>query len=239
MGKSLFTLTLLVAAALGLGSGASLAAWEKQQKATPTPMVRVASTAAAGTLSPLGGDPGGRLVTGNAQKVEGELLTVQAQGGNVVQVSLAGAAIRRSETGTLADVKVGDAATVVGQRQGEAFIADAVQLGGTDLPLAMAGAGQAGPQSGADRSRFSGKVEAVAADGFTFSIEDAGLSAPAGAKLKVVVPKGALVQKGLPATAADIKEGTRVVVTGQAGADGSVAAKSVVIMPAGVGGRGG
>jgi hypothetical protein len=76
-------------------------------------------------------------------------------------------------------------------------------------------------------ARLSGKVDSVAADGFTLAT-DAG-------KTKVVVPANARIQKVAQATAADIKEGESVQVTGDAGADGVVAAKTVLIMPAGQG----
>lgn len=241
-----FTALLVVVALVGLGIGAGYGAWQNGQRA-PSPVAAAglsASPSAAGPLVAGGANAGARPTVGTVQKVVDKELTLQAPGGATARVVLADSTtVSRVEGGALSDLVAGTTVTVLGQKQGDVVTANVVDIGGSGATTMVVGpAGQGGQggqrsqgaQPGAggapatgDFARLSGTVDSVAADGFTLATE--------AGKTKVVVPANARIQKTVQATAADVKEGTLVQVTGDAGADGVVAAKSVLIMPAGQG----
>ncbi|MCL5111179.1 MAG: DUF5666 domain-containing protein [Chloroflexi bacterium] len=253
-----FTFLLIVAAVLGLALGAGIGAWQQSQSAPRAALAQATSgassaagagTRAAGTGAGTAATPGaaaGRATVGTVQAVEGNNLTVQTAQGASTKVVLANdTTISRFDSGSLADVTAGATVTVVGQQQGDTVTADSVQIGevpatafgaggfsgqgGTSgSPAGTLAAGQGGApavgQSGAQRTRVTGKVASVTADGFTVTTSSG--------QTKVAVPAAATVEKYVQGGAADLKAGVRVLVTGDTGADGSVAARSIQIMPA-------
>lgn len=245
-----FVALLVAVVVVGLGVGAGYGAWQHGRNAAAPSVAAAASLATASTAqgasAAAGANAAARPTVGTVQKIAGKELTLQSLAGATTRVALAdNTAVTQVETGTPADLTVGATVTVVGQKGDSSVTATAVEIGGSGtVAVAQIGPGGQGAQRGqgvgqgaqagaagapaqVDVARLSGKVESVAADGFILAT-DAG-------QTKIVVPASARIQKVVPATAADIKEGATVQVTGEAGADGVVAAKSVLIMPAGQG----
>ena len=116
--------------------------------------------------------------------------------------------------------------------------AGAATTGGATTGARQGGAGGAGGQAGGGRT--VGTVESLAGDTLT-------VTAQSGA-VKVQLSEQTTIQKRTqgsrettPGSRADLTAGTRVMVQGPAGEDGTVTAQTVQVLPAGAGGgqRGG
>ena len=102
--------------------------------------------------------------------------------------------------------------------------------GGTAAAPTPAGGG--GGFAGGGGRGNAGTVTGLTATGFT-------LHSANGTDVKVAIGTGVTVRKTADGSLADLKENSTVTVAGQRGADGTIAATAVTIVPAGTGLPGG
>ncbi len=89
--------------------------------------------------------------------------------------------------------------------------------------------GQGGAQGLPGRGGLTGTIEKI--EGNTLTINTA-----EGLPLQATIGANTTIQMSVQGTAKDLETGLRVTVVGQRGADGNVAATSIIITPAGVDG---
>lgn len=100
-------------------------------------------------------------------------------------------------------------------------------------PTASGGGGGAGGGGFAGRGGTAGQVTAV--NGSVITIHNP----VTGQDVKVDISPGTVISKTTSGSAADLRPGVNVTVTGQAGADGTVNATAITIVPTLPGGGGG
>ena len=175
------------------------------------------------------GASGSALRTWSAELFPGEEPAAQTQAGGA-RGAASGQAGQRGTGGQAAQQGTGGQA---GQGAGAATTG-----GGATTGARQGGAGGAGGQAGGGRT--VGTVESLAGDTLT-------VTAQSGA-VKVQLSEQTTIQKRTqgsrettPGSRADLTAGTRVMVQGPAGEDGTVTAQTVQVLPAGAGGgqRGG
>jgi hypothetical protein len=189
-------------------------------------------------------------MSGTVAKVEGSTITVTEQDGTVTKaVVSSNTTYVKDSTLTVADIKVGDTVTAIGQAGSDGTIA-AVQL--TDGNVAQtAGAfvrqgatgrnaggqgGQGGAATGgartggagqfANASTVTGTVQKI--DGQTLTVAEQN-----GQTVTVTIGTNTRLRKAASAALADVTAGAQVTIVGQTGSDGSITATIVTISAAG------
>lgn len=241
-----FNWLVVLVVLVGLGAGVATAATFTQ----PAPAVIVQSTGSQGTAAAQGSSAQGvsaqagataasRPVFGSVGSVTADTLVVKGQQGDV-NVKLAGAKIVKTVDGAIADLKAGERVTVVAQQESDgSYTASSVQVALADqqqpgttnaqgnggaAPQGVGNRGQSQQNGGAGTSPLIGSVTSVANGVMTISTQQND------AKVKLASAK---IEKMVDGTAKDLQPGQQVVVTGQQGSDGSVAATQIDILPAG------
>jgi hypothetical protein len=209
--------------------------------AVGTPQATTSGTPVAGQPQGQGANPGagrilaGRATIGTVDGVDGKTISVKTQDGSTVKVTVSDATTyQKSTTITAADIKVGDIVAITGQDGGDGSVtAQSVQvggatagglpaLGGLQTPGGQAPGGQApgGAARGTAVRLLNGAVQKV--EGTTLTV-----AADGGQTVKVVLAADARLVKNTTAALGDVKAGEQVMIIGQAGSDGVVAATSV------------
>jgi len=188
-----------------------------------------------------------RPTTGTVDKVDGKVITVIGSDGTTVKATVgATTTISSNAVITVADLKVGDAVTVVGLEASDASVITATQVtvgaGSQAAPLAgsrpggagvAAGAGVTGTTGGgrqggtgaasgafANIAVVSGAIQKINGNTLTVKTET-------GETATIAVAPDTRIRKVTTATLPDITYGAQVTIVGQPGADGTVAALSV------------
>lgn len=209
--------------------GKTGAATATSQAAT-TPQARTSQPGGAATSTgATGGQPFARPLSGTVTKIDGSTLSVTAQDGSLITATLgSGTTVVKSSAIAIADVKAGDSVTVIGQAASDGSIAAqqvTVGAGGQSPALARVGGGAGRTGGGTAAGGFSavtGTVQQV--DGNTLTISVAN-----GSVEKATLGASTRLQKTSEASSKDITAGDQVIITGQAGADGAIAATAIQI----------
>lgn len=264
--KSLFLLALIAGLAVGAvlaqrGAKVDLGTIAGVKLVLAAPAVTPTSLVPAGLFAPgAQGVPGattpatgatGRGTTGTVQNVEGKTISVTAQDGAVTKATVTDSTTYvKNGAITVADLKVGDAVTVLGaigadgtitatqltvggagqaaaigaggfNRQGGATGQGATGSGRTGGTGATTGTGATGGQF-ANLTAVSGSVQIIDGNVVTVAVDG-------GQPTKVILGANARLSKTAAATLADVTVGEQVTIIGQAGADGVVGAVVVQI----------
>jgi Cu/Ag efflux protein CusF len=203
------------------------------------------ATAAA---TPAAGVASGRPATGTVQKVDGKTISVTAQDGTVTNATVSDTTTYVKDGAiTLADIKIGDTVTAVGQAGSDgAITATQVTVGAVGQASALGaggftrqgGAGSGGA-SGQGATGGTGRAGAAGGQSANVSVVTGAVQKSDGTTLTVAVEGGQLtkvtlgangrVQQMSAGTLADVTAGSQVTIAGQAGTDGTIAATVVQI----------
>jgi hypothetical protein len=178
--------------------------------------------------------PHGNRVFGTIQSVSAGSLVVAGRDGKTYTVkTTATTKVVTQSRARLTDIRAGDRVRVLATKaQDGSLTAVAVQ----DIPagLALAGGGRpGGPRGGAagnganpDRVVVAGSV--VSLNGSTLSV-----AARDGTAMSVAVPASARISRMTAAPWTSLAAGARVAATGTLNPDGTLAASTIMVMPAG------
>ena len=206
-----------------------------------------ARTSATGTPSPQGqGRRGG--AAGELVRITGSTLVLSTQNGDVTVTAASATPVTRTRTGTVADIVAGSCIIASGQKDaGGTLTASTVRLspkvdGSCSGPGLFGNGGPNGaptggvfrtpnpdrtPPPGVTPPQFTrGEVTAVSGTSVTVRATD-------GSSSTITVPTTVQVAVSAPATFADLAVGDCVLATGPRSTSGTVAARSLNIVPAG------
>lgn len=191
---------------------------------------------------------GGAPLVGTVQQVTGNQLTVSADNGPSVNVTLATTGtVERQDTAQLSDIHPGDMVTALGNQQGVTMTAQLVQVGGGDAdsggPMMIqlnvpssaddSGGNQTYPQKNSDSGQGSlpsggrpvhGKVTQVGSNQLTIQIS-------VGSAITATLDGNTIIQKQTTIALSDIQSGDHVVVRGQQSGS-NYQATSILALPA-------
>lgn len=215
-------------AVLAAGACACLAACGSSSAASTSP-----------TASGSAGAPGRGGAAGELVKIDGSTLIVNGDAGDVTVTVGSNTTYQRTASGTVADIVVGSCVIGAGQKDASgAVTANTVAITPIQNGTCPAGGqGQSRGTNGGNGNRGSftpnpnaafirGQVTAVA--GTSVTLRDA-----AGAATTITVPTTVTVLRSSPATLSSLATGDCVTAQGPRDSSGTVAARSVTVVPAG------
>ena len=183
------------------------------------------------------GGGGGSQAVGSIEEVSGSTITVATELATVTASVGEGTNIRITSILKPTALTVGAQAMVVGERVEGSTLARTIAIvpegqggfgrgrGGLGGGRGGAGGGQAGAAGGGPRALF-GTIESISEGGLTLETQQG--------PLPIAIDDETVIAQTLQGTIADLEAGMRVRVTGVAGEDGTIDARSVIVTPEGL-----
>jgi hypothetical protein len=166
-------------------------------------------------------------VRGTVAAFDGKVISVNARGGNLVQVELPETVnVSGTKAITLADIKAGMtvAATTIQRADGQTVAIDLRPIPAT-APIGLSPF-DLQPGSTMTNALLEGQIESTGGAELTLNYKTG--------TVKVLVPPGTPMSQSIPGSRADIKPGETIFIAARAGADGKLTAARVQVSTNGV-----
>jgi hypothetical protein len=166
-------------------------------------------------------------VRGTVAAFDGKVISVNARGGNLVQVELPETVnVSGTKAITLADIKAGMtvAATTIQRADGQTVAIDLRPIPAT-APIGLSPF-DLQPGSTMTNALLEGQIESTGGAELTLNYKTG--------TVKVLVPPGTPMSQSIPGSRADIKPGETVFIAARAGTDGKLTAARVQVSTNGV-----